>query len=137
MRPFISLITLAACLLHFGLGCCAHHAHAADSAKCEVLFSTVDHTGHGHSHGHEHSVPDSETPHPGGSHNDCHDSHCNLLATGKTTIILDTLIAALPMAVLDTVVGQVSSSSLTWIRDTGDHLRLPVRLHLFNQVLLI
>ena len=29
MRPFATIATLAACLLHFAAGCCLHHGHAA------------------------------------------------------------------------------------------------------------
>lgn len=95
-------------------------------------------TDHGHSHGHDHSVPDSNAPgRPGDSHDDCHQNHCTFLVTGKTTIVPDTLVTALPPVAHAAVVAQRASSSASWICDTGDHLQLPVRLHLFNQVLLI
>lgn len=137
MRSIISLITGAAFWLHVLLGCCAHHAHAADKIVCPNPAS-AESVGHGHLHVHDHSTPDSETPdHPGGSHDDCHESHCAFLVTGKTTIVLDTLVATLSAVPFDTVVAQTASPSVNWVCDTEDHLRLPVRLHLFNQVLLI
>lgn len=140
MRPFVSLITAAAILLHLGLGCCSHHTHASGGNECVILTSLADTAAdHGHSHGHDHPVPDSNAPEcPGDSHNDCHESHCTFLVTGKTTIVLATLVVALTPSALDDVIAQAGSSSSTdWIRDTGDHLRLPVRLHLLLQVLLI
>jgi hypothetical protein len=137
MRAAISLITATAFWLHILLGCCAHHAHAVDGSTRAFPFSLAEEVAdHGHSHGH--SVPDSDTPqHPRGSHDDCHESHCTFLVTGTTTVVKDPLVAALPAVTFGAVVAQAASSSIHWILDTGDHLRLPVRLHLFNQVLLI
>ena len=140
MRPLISLITAAAVLLHLGLGCCAHHTHASAGNECVIPASLADAAAdHGHTHGHDHSVPDSNAPEcPSDSHDGCHESHCSFLVTGKTTIALDTLVTALTPSTLDTVFPQAGTSSSTdWVSDTGDHLRLPVRLHLLNQVLLI
>ena len=134
MRQLISLITTAAFLLHLGLGCGAHHAHAAGATACALPTLPAD---HGHCPGHDHSVPDSETPEHPGSHDDCHETHCTFLVAGKTTVVPDTLVTALPPVAFDTVLAQTASSSANWLRDTGDHLRLPVRLHLFHQVLLI
>lgn len=34
LHTLISLSTLAALLLHLGLGCCAHHEHSADGNSC-------------------------------------------------------------------------------------------------------
>ena len=139
MRPFVSFLTAVTFVLHLGLGCCAHHTHGSGGNERAIPTPPADVvTHHGHSHGHDHSVPDSNAPeHPGDSPSDCHQCHCTFLVTGKTTVVADTLVMALPAATRDEVVAQISSSSANWIRDTGDHLRLPVRLHLFNQVLLI
>ena len=139
MRPFVAFLTAVAFLLHLGLGCCAHHTHGSGGNERAIPTPQADATAeHGHSHGHDHSVPDSNAPEcPGDSHDDCHQNHCSFLVTGKTTVTPDTLVTALPPAAHDAVVAQRASSSANWIRDTGDHLQLPVRLHLFNQVLLI
>ena len=139
MRPFVSFLTAVTFVLHLGLGCCAHHTHGSGGNERAIPTPPADVvTHHGHSHGHDHSVPDSNAPeHPGDSHSDCHQNHCTFLVTGKTTIVPDTLVAALLAATPDAVVAQISSSSANWIRDTGDHLQLPVRLHLLKQVMLI
>ena len=139
MRPLTSLITAAAFLLHLGLGCGAHHEHGATRILCTQSVAPIKAPcHHGHSHEDERSSPDSDAPeHPGESHDDCHETHCTFLVTGKTTVLPDTLVTALPSIVLDAAVTRTASSSVNWMRDTGDHLHLPVRLHLFNQVLLI
>jgi hypothetical protein len=141
MRPLVSLISVAAFLLHLGLGCCAHHAHGGGEGPCEFRTSSTEsgaNHGHSHDHSHDHSAPDSNSPeHPGDSHNDCHESHCFFLVSGKTTVHPDTLIAALPPLTLDASIKQSVVPSANWRRDTGDHLQLPVRLHLFHQVMLI
>lgn len=138
MRAAISVITAATFWLHILLGCCAHHAHGAESDIRALAAVPIHEPHHGHSHGHDHSAPVSETPqHPGGSHDDCHENHCDFLLTGKTTAAVDALVSALPAVAQQTVVSQTAPSWNTWTQDTGDHLRLPVRLHLFNQVLLI
>lgn len=139
MRPFVAFLTAVAFLLHLGLGCCAHHTHGSGGTERVVPTPQADvATHHGHSHGHDHSVPDSNAPeHPGDSHSDCHQNHCTFLVTGKTTIVPDTLVTALPPVAHAAVVAQRASSSANWIRDTGDHLQLPVRLHLLKQVMLI
>lgn len=139
MRPLVSLISVAAFLLHMSLGCCAHHSHAGEEGLCafrSIPTQTV--ADHGHTHGHDHSTPESEVPQqPKDSHDDCHESHCSFLVSGKMTVDPDTLETALPPLALDAVVAQSAAISPGWKRDTGNHLRLSVRLHLFNQVLLI
>jgi hypothetical protein len=141
MRAAISITTAAAVWLHMLLGCCAHHDHASAASLSDLAtFPAAEVADHGHSQGHDHNhgVPQSDLPQqPGGSHDDCHKSHCDFLVTGSTIIVLDTLVAALPGVAYEHVVAQFKSSSANWMRDTGDHLRLPVRLHLFHQVLLI
>ena len=138
MRPVISLITAAACLLHFGLGCCAHHAHAGDDHVCECSVSHGQDEDHCHSHEHDHDTPADTTPdEPADHHGDCHETHCTFLVTGKTTIAPELLSAPLLFATLDAVVATADSTPAIWQRDTGDPLWLPVRLHLLHQVLLI
>ncbi len=138
MRPAISLLTAAAVWVHLLLGCCSHHAHGADGNSFTFHHAEpLAAEGHGHSHDHEHSGPESEEPQcPDNHHEDCHESHCTFLLAGKTTVAADSMVAPLPAAA-DLAIPQTASSASTWLRDTGDHLRLPVRLHLFYQVLLI
>jgi len=138
MRPAISLLTAAAVWVHLLLGCCSHHAHGAAEDHCislDVELLAAEH--HGHSHGHEHPTPEPrESPTPGQHHNDCHESHCSFVLAAKTKVSPDTLVVALGVAAQN-VSPQVATTSSNWRRDTGDHLQLPVRLHLFNRVLLI
>jgi hypothetical protein len=138
MQSVVALLTAAAFTLHFTLGCCAHHGHGAVGAHSAAQKAHVhrDHN-HGHSHGHQHSAPESEpAQHPGGSHDDCHENHCTFLAAGKFTVVLETLSTMQPAVTLDVAFPPIASSSTSWLSDMGDQLRLPVRLHLFHQVLL-
>lgn len=138
MRSIVSLITASALLLHMWLGCCAHHAHAAEERPCALHSGSEAAVGHDHCHGHEHPAPRSDSPHhPGGPSDDCHESHCTFLVAGKTIVVLDSLISPLPELAIDAHVAQAASSSIHSICETDDHLRPPVRLHLYYQVLLI
>src|SRR6187401_1278380 len=105
MRTIVTLFTAAAFMLHFTLGCCAHHAHAAEGAVCPCKIAVHDHDGHDHDghdhdghdhdghdhdgHDHESSEPcdqspgDSDSPCPG---HHCNDGHCVFMAAGKTVV---------------------------------------------------
>jgi hypothetical protein len=136
MRSLITLITAAAFLLHFALGCCAHHAHAAEGAVCpgHSLAANHDHDGHNHDsqEPREKSLSDSECP----SQN-CDDGHCVFMADGKTIEVNDVFAVVAPLfaAALPSL-GQISLLATVAI-DSGGLIALPVRTHLFNQVLLI
>jgi hypothetical protein len=149
MRLLVTLIAVAAFWLHMLLGCCAHHSHAATGKICALASTSADDAiDHGHTHGHEHEATgdgasDAHAPqhsdepcgdHP---HNDCHETHCSFIAAGKTIIALDLLVVDLPTLASDAAIAQAAAASYRWIGDSGDHSRLPVRLHLFHQVLLI
>ncbi len=77
-RIVISVVSLAAVLLHLGEGCCAHHWHALAPSHNDAAF---EHGHHGHAHDadehaepHGHSCPaDGEVP------DDCHESHCSMV----------------------------------------------------------
>jgi hypothetical protein len=140
MRPAISLLTAVTFWVHFVLGPCAHHAHGTEGpiSLSQHEPASAAHHGHSHSHSHEHSAPVSEKPRsPCSHHDDSHETHSSFLLSGKSTVPADTAVAPLTMAIAKTVVPQAVSSSSIWLRDTGDHLRLPVRLHLLHQVWLI
>ena len=140
MRALLSLITVAACFLHLGLDCGAHHGHEFGGSHGSIPISLNSQAADlGHSLGPHHTPADSEAPsHPEGSHDDGHEGHCNLLMTGTTRVLVqDTQVAALPPVFLDAVVAQTATVSVNWMRDTGDYLQLPVRLHLLHQILLI
>ena len=86
MRSLTTLITTAALLLHMTLGCCAHHAHAAEGSGCS------------HQHGlnapavadlheqHEHDHDDSDNSHENPSAPPCDELQCSFLASGKVSL---------------------------------------------------
>jgi hypothetical protein len=122
-------------LLHMWLGCCAHHGHAAESVSKPA--HTHRHAGHTHRHGD--AGTDSQAPsEPGTPHDDCHETHCTFLVKGETpTFTPDMTWAALCVLGPDFVTARSLAPSVRWYADTGDPLTLPVRLHLFHQVLVI
>jgi len=141
MRTIVTLITAAAFVLHFTLGCCAHHAHAAGSTVCPAhgIVENHEHSGHDHDgHSHDSQQPreqlpsDSECP---AQH--CHDTHCVFMAAGKTVVAKDTFSTVLPLFVAEATSLALNSPLAVAAIDTGGLIALPVRTHLFNQVLLI
>lgn len=140
MRSLVSLITAAAFLLHFFLGCCAHHAHAAEGTVCNNPAKVA---AHGHDHdwgGHESSGPCNQSS--GDSDSDCPGQHCNdgqcvFMTAGKTVVAKDTFTVALTLFVAEAAPLRLISSLVAAAIDSGGLLALPVRTHLFNQVLLI
>ncbi|MEX2176637.1 MAG: hypothetical protein WD872_19885 [Pirellulaceae bacterium] len=143
MRTFITLITAAAFMLHFALGCCAHHAHAAEGSVCSAHASAAnpEHDCHDH-HGHGESDHDSQQPgeQPAGDSefpdHPCSDVHCAFMAAGSTVIAKDTYLAVLPLFVAEPVSHVSISPPIAATLDSGGQIALPVRTHLFNQVLL-
>ena len=141
MRTIVTLITAAAVALHFSLGCCAHHAHAAEGTIChaKAKVAVQCHKCHDHGRGHDASEP-NDTP-PADSDSSCPDQHCNdsqcvFLAAGKTVIAKEVFVAVLPQCIEP---GSLRSELLLEVAaiDSGGLIALPVRTHLFNQVLLI
>lgn len=148
-------------------GACPTLAGAASPAQKSFASERCGHShavGHshvaGHSHDHNHAsansdainstaahsdAPRSEPPSPGHSHDDNHATHCNFVLSGKTTIVQDTLVAALQlaalstfeMATLDFQLASVSAATASGLHDAEQHPRLPVRAHLAKQVMLI
>ena len=136
MRSLITLITAAAFLLHFTLGCCAHHAHAAEGAACSGHGIVADHDHEGHDHDSqepcEQSPGDRECP---GEH--CNDGHCVFMADGKTVEVQDSFNAVLPLFVAEPASNAPISGIAAAAIDSGGLIALPVRTHLLNQILLI
>ena len=76
MRSAVPLITCLTMLYHLTVGCCGHHAHAA-----EVLPLTHVHVQQGLVHNHDQpSAPVSPV------HEDCHESHCHLALPMKVAM---------------------------------------------------
>ncbi len=130
-------------MLHFTLGCCAHHAHAAEEKVCSSDANDDDchdHDGHGHD-GHDHESPESGDPSPGDSDSGCPGSHCDdgdcvFMAAGKTVIAKAVFITVLPLCIAEPASFALISSLAAAVNDAGSLIALPVRTHLLNQVLL-
>ena len=99
--------------------------------------------GRHHDHdGHDHHSPqpsdkapdDSDSKCPGHL---CSDGHCVFMAAGKTVVAKSAFIAVLPLFVAEPVSFAVVSPHAVAAIDSGGLIALPVRTHLFNQVLLI
>ena len=143
MRTIVTLITAAAFMLHFTLGCCAHHALAAEGTVCSdhAQVAVHDHDCHGHD-GHDHESPGSGDQSPCDSKSECPGQHCNdgqcvFMAAGKTVVAKAAFITVLPLCVAEPTSFESISSVATAAIDSGGLIALPVRTHLFNQVLLI
>ncbi len=134
MRTVVNLITAAAFLLHFALGCCAHHVHAAEEVNVHDC-ATHDHSGH------HHDQPASDDESTDESHcpaEHCDDGHCVFALCGKTVLVKAMFIAVLPA--FDAVTGiepALYSKALTAAIDSEGLIALPVRTHLLHQVFLI
>jgi len=66
-RVVITVVSLAAVLVHAHVGCCAHHDHALATASCPLGHHHYEDGSH-----HDHDLPPAD-PLP---HEDCHETHC-------------------------------------------------------------
>ena len=130
MRFVISLTTAIAFLAHAILGCCAHHVHAAEETTCSQHEAVQS----GHYHAAE-SPKDSPKDSPCPAER-CNGSHCVFMAAGKVELAKVTTVALLPVSTSDSI-AHFRDPLGTTVIDTGGLIEPPVRLHLFNQVLLI
>ena len=138
MRFIVTLITAAAFTLHFTLGCCAHHAHAAEGTVCSGHANVADH----HHDGHDHETPGPCDQSPADSDSECPSQHCNdghcvFMAAGKTVVAKAAFTAVLPLCIAQPASVESISPLAAAAIDSGGRIALPVRTHLFNQVLLI
>jgi hypothetical protein len=135
MRPIVSFISAAAFLLHMWLGCCAHHAHACEGSACPPhSVEAVDHSHADHDHGVNSPCEQSPTDSPCPAER-CDGSQCVFVSVGKTELPQDSTIALLPVLSSTACAGLCTAHAVSVI-DTGGLIALPVRIHLFNQVLL-
>ena len=136
MRPFISLITLAACLLHFGLGCCAHHAHAFDGDDCGSHVHLASDCSH-HDDDHEdqsQGLGSSETP--DAPADNCNEGQCVFLVGAKTAPAKE-----VPQQQTWALVPELSAiTDASVFASSPSHPEerpvLPKRLHLLHQIFL-
>jgi hypothetical protein len=136
MRPLVTLITTAALLLHFTIGCCAHHSH--DSAVDRVVVENRDIllTSHCPTHEHGHSEAPSG-PMDRCPSEDCDEPGCSFVLSAETsTPDLDLKFSAtllLTEVPLASSIGTVSEAS----EQRSDQIAPPLRAHLLLQVILI
>lgn len=136
MRASISLMTAAAFLLHMVLGCCIHHAHAAGDTPCRGECSkspTHSHAEHDHASQSPHEDAPWEAPRPGER---CNEAKCVFVATAKSLLPELVDAAVFPALANDLRALQHETPNVVFV-DTGGAFALPLRLHLFNQVLLL
>jgi len=141
MRTIVTLITAAAFMLHFTLGCCAHHAHAAEGTDCPHRAKPAVHDCHDDD-GHDHESPGSGDQSPCDSNPECPGQHCNdgqcvFMPAGTTVVAKAAFIAVLPLVLAEPDLFAAHLPHATAAIDSGGLVALPVRTHLFNQVLLI
>lgn len=127
MHALLSLITAASLILHLGLGCRAHHAHASEAtAKSDQLAAMHMHPDSDHS-------TDSSQP----ENQDCQEPSCVFLSGVKVILTHD--LAPLATAVVSTgtdfqLCERYSPRSRT---EAEMGHQVPMRLHLYYQILLI
>lgn len=133
MRTAITIITAAALVLHFSLGCWAHNEHAADEVGCAVSHS---HAGHAHGHGadEQHSEPAPTDDVPGG---DCSKGQCYFTTAGKVAFAAGVDVSFyMPLVLSNDSKG--TEARIAALQDGSQQLFGPaVRPHLLNQVILI
>ena len=133
MRTAITIITTAALLLHFSLGCWAHNEHAASDVAC-----ALDHSDAAHSHCHEgdeqHSEPAPGDELPGG---ECSQGQCFFTIAGKVLFTFGVDVSFF-MPVVTPKVDEGTGAQIAVLLDGNRQSFGPaVRPHLFNQVILI
>lgn len=153
VRSVVSYIVVAALTLHTLLGCCWHHAHASaiDSLHVDAEKApTASHCCCHHHHGdveseHDEAVPsdaievselgrDRQAPAP------CSDScegKCQFVSTSRATIeqpIVQGFAWILPATTLEVV---CKNACVRFVTRRTTAPPLPMRVHLWNQLLLI
>ena len=152
MRPFITLITIVALLVHAGLGCCAHHSHAAEPStgetancnccsslgsedrSCEADPANASSAVHALAkHGPSIICEADGAPSPP---RHCSEAHCVFVGAAKSNGQFDFAKSALTVAPI--VPWLQTTSSLAPTSLPGGEPVVPTgRLHLFYQIFLI
>ena len=135
MHFLVTIVTAAAFVLHFTLGCCAHHAHAAVGTVC---LSHAKVSLHAHDHdGHDHQSQEPCEQSPGCPSEQCDDGHCVFAVGGKAVEVNDAVAVVSPVTPAELACLEQISPLAAVAIDSGGLIALPMRTHLFNQVLLI
>jgi hypothetical protein len=133
MRPLISIASCAAYLLHMWAGCCLHHAHTAEG-KVGLQQTTIAAVSQGEWIN-AHTLLGGSSPVSPCPGERCSESQCVSVVAGKVALSKVTTDAHLAVCIGQET--QHFSALQSWELDTGELIALPVRLHLYNQVLLI
>lgn len=148
MRSFITYLVAGCLALHTLLGCCVHHAHA-EHAHVGTFCDSCDHAAHDHAACDEHHHDDDEATESEGfaategsdepsapCSGSCGDK-CQFVTTVRVQLENPVVAADLtptPCAVVDL------AADLPWVRSEAWLTApppLPLRLHLWNGLLLI
>jgi hypothetical protein len=133
MRTAITIITAAALVLHFSLGCWAHNEHAAGEVGCAVSHSSAVHA-HGHEADEQHSEPAPTDDVPGG---ECSKGQCYFTNAAKVAFSVGVDVSFY-MPVVISIDSHGAEAQTAALLRGSEHLFGPaVRPHLFNQVILI
>jgi hypothetical protein len=135
MRSIVSIVTAVAVSLHIVLGCCAHHAHGRSDGS--GAGHRHDASEHACSHHHDHD--DANTPGEPQAplfppHDDCHESHCDVVLIAAKSFTPELAVVLLPPA------ADEQATWLAWQRiatcEPRDPIEPNVRPHLLHQVFL-
>ena len=146
MRTIVCLTTALAFALHIGLGCCFHHAHAADGNTCQhppeadqdsLELATSGHT-HSHAdHDHQHADESPASPTPDSCpHEECKSGKCVFVSISKVDLSQLANIS-LPAILVHESLEVLADGASILNSDFGGPPKLPLRLHLLHQVMLI
>ena len=129
MRLFVTLISVAAFLLHITLGCCAHHAHAnehpANDAQPRRISEVFENR----------TASIQETPvHCPGS--ECEGDFCTFLTAKQNAAPKPEPLKLFAVAANVPLRATMLACASPLRFEYGESPDLPVRRHLFNQVLL-
>lgn len=136
MRNLVTLISTASLMIHVIFGCCTHHVHGSEQPRLVALL-TESHECHSHHH-HGSEVPDSSTP----ADSPCSESQCGVLdcvftCSAKSNQQQNTQWEILDLATFISPGELIEGPSQTLRIRVDGPIQPPVRLHLFNQILLI
>jgi hypothetical protein len=129
LRVCITAVSLLAVLAHVTLGCCLHHAHAAEPSPDQACSA-------GHHHHGESARPDHDgLPLP--AHDDCHEAHCHLVPASQVSVPdhIDVAFDLVNLTSGDEMGRTVTAAAANEFLGDASHL-LPLRAHLRYCVLL-
>jgi hypothetical protein len=136
MRFLVTILTVVALVLHLSLGCCMHHAHG-DSRPASVPNECAGHCHHHGPQAADHAEEGSDLPADCPAE-DCDEPNCSFIAAAQTVApepLVSISAAMLPLALSAT--GLPAELGYQAERDLAHDAALPVRAHLWLQIILI